>query len=144
MPRTKPTGRPTTGITKNPTTPRTAPSAIVEPGMPTSLSRRPGTAYFTTTPRPSTTAATANTVQAVAPPSWMVQTRIAPSTSNEPGSSGTTPPTTPTAMATATSTSTPLMGGLSHRAPTQTPRPRSADRGLEKRLCGGSGGGSDL
>src|SRR4051794_35876834 len=100
--------------------PSTPPRARVDPGTPASLSRRPGTAYFTTEPRMRQLAATAKTVQAVVPPTLTVQTRIAPSTSNVPGSTGTTTPTTPTAMASATSTSTPDMGGLSHRPCDQT------------------------
>ena len=87
--------------------PRAAPIHWVEPGMPASLSRRLGTRYFTTPPATSTAAATPKTAHAVVPPTSQAQTRIAASTRTEPGRIGTRMPTSPTAMARATRTSTP-------------------------------------
>src|SRR4051795_9994550 len=106
---------PITGTTKKPTMPTPAPTHWVEAGMPASLRCRLGTKYFTTLPASRTTAATAKTAQAVAPPTCQAQTRTAPSTRIEPGRTGTRIPTRPTAMARATRTSNELIGlTLSH------------------------------
>src|SRR5690349_13400004 len=99
---------PTTGMTKNPTTPRAIPNHVVDAGMPELLSRRPGTAYLTTVPATRTAVASPNTVQAVPPPTSTAQTRTATSTRTRPGRTGTTTPTSPTRIARATTTSTRL------------------------------------
>src|SRR3954451_16530287 len=105
---------PTTGITKKPTMPSSAPSNRVLPGTPSRFIRRPGTAYLTTVPTRIRAAATPNTAQPVAVPTWVAQTRIAPSTSSEPGSPGTTMPTSPTAIARPTSRLVTVTGAASH------------------------------
>src|SRR5919112_2897025 len=105
MPRTKPTGRPTTGSTKKPTKPSSTPASVVRPGTPASFSRRPGTRYFATWPTQKKAAARPSTVHAIASCRSSAQTAMAARTSTRPGSTGTTTPTRPTRIARPTSRS---------------------------------------
>src|SRR5690349_4590669 len=114
MPSTNPTTIPTTGITKKPTMPSSAPSSKVLVGTPSRFIRRPGTAYFTTVPSRMKATATPKTVQPVVVPTSIAQTRIAPATSRDPGNPGTTMPTSPTAIARPTSTFVRVTGAASH------------------------------
>src|SRR4029079_1781550 len=100
---------PTTGTTKNPTRATNPPTTSERLGTPSARNRRPGIVYLTTWPAAITAVATPTTAQPVAVPTVMPHTTMANQTSNAPGSRGTTTPTSPTAMLTATSTSTPVI-----------------------------------
>jgi hypothetical protein len=105
-PPTKPMNSPMTGITKNPTMPRTTPSTNVRRGTPASFSRRCGTAYLMTAPTARTT--TPDQAMPQASPVFVeyAQTSRAPAMISTPGRTGTTMPSRPIRIATAQRTST--------------------------------------
>ena len=74
-------------------------------GTPASRRRRPGTSTFTTCAPPINSVATASTAHPVAEPTTSAHTTIAAHASSAPGSTGTTTPTIPVAIARATTTS---------------------------------------
>src|SRR5918997_4521722 len=94
---------PTTGITKNPTTPRTAPAAMVRPGTPESRRRRPGTRYFTTDPTSTIATTIPSTVHATTSARPTAHTPTPATTSTSPGRIGSAIPTMPTTTSTAAS-----------------------------------------
>src|SRR3954451_10618872 len=127
---------PTTGTTKNPTTPSPTPAPVVEGGTPVDLSRRPGTVYLTTLPTTSIRVATANTTHPVVVPTTRAQTSRAPRIRTVPGRIGTRIPTNPVRIASATRTSvTDTAATLSQALPRQWigtydgPRPPSGGGG---------------
>src|SRR4051794_10268759 len=123
---------PMIGTRKNPTTANTAPSSSVDAGTPEPLSRLPGTAYFTTVPPASSASATPAHTHAVAPRVSIAQSTMAPPTSSDPGSSGTTTPTTPTRI-TMPRTSSVKVTSPACQTVAQTQRGPGDCRGLDVR-----------
>ena len=74
-------------------------------GTPASRRRRPGTSTFTTCAPPISSVATASTAHPVAEPTASAHTAMAAHASSAPGSTGTTIPTMPVAIARPTTTS---------------------------------------
>src|SRR4029450_2464330 len=95
----------------NPTMARSPPMISERLGTPLAFSCLPGIVYLTTWPPAIKAVAAATTPQPVAVPPLMAHTRIAAQTGRGPGTTGTTTPTNPTAMPSATSTSTPVIVG---------------------------------
>src|SRR4051794_2178954 len=75
------------------------PARIERRGTSASSRRRPGTSSFATCAPPSNTVAAASAANAVVEPVTNAQTPIAAQTSNAPGTTGTTTPAMPTAIA---------------------------------------------
>src|SRR3954471_10702410 len=95
----KPTKKPTTGMTKKPTAAASRPAKIDCRGTPASRSRRPGTRTFTSWPPPIRSVAAASAAHPAVEPTARAHTAIAAHTRSAPGSTGTTTPATPTAIA---------------------------------------------
>src|SRR4051794_23862202 len=94
--------KPTTGIRKKPTPPTTRPVRIERRGTPALRRRRPGTRSFKTWAPPISSVAAASTAHPVADPTASAHTTIAAQARTAPGSTGTTTPTMPAAIARAT------------------------------------------
>jgi hypothetical protein len=85
-------------MTKNPTTASTSPATMDWRGTPASRRRRRGTSTFTTWAPPMASVATPSTAHAVAPPTASAHTAMAAQASSA-GSTETTIPTMPVAIA---------------------------------------------
>src|SRR4051794_15934607 len=99
---------PTTGTAKNPTMATNPPTTSERLGTPSARNRRPGIVYLTIWPAAINEVATPTIAQPAAVPTVKPHTTMAAQTSSAPGSTGTTTPTNPMAMHTATNTSTPV------------------------------------
>src|SRR3954447_18740938 len=104
MPATPPTGAPTIGMTKKPTTAPAAPATSEVSGAPRAAAERAGSRYFVTVPTASSAVSRPRTVQRTAPPpSAIVHHRPAAQISSRPGITGSSTPIRPAAMTSPTS-----------------------------------------